>query len=1019
MNTKGKFTDLFIQRPVLASVISLFILLLGLRAIFSLSIQEYPQMKNADIVVSTIYPGASAEVIQGFITTLLSSSIAAAEGIDYLSASSQQGLSTITAHVRLNYDPDKALVNVQATVLAIAGQLPLESQRPVLIKQTGSDLALMYIGYTSVQMTPPQIADYLAKAVVPVIQAVPGVGKVAILGTANTAMRIWVDPKKLLIHQLTATDVETALQSNNYQSAAGSLQGQYVLININAKTGTSDVEQFNNIVIKRQTDGSLVRISDVAKVERGADNYNSSIIFNGKKAVFVAVDTVPGANPLQVINQVKTQLPVLAKQYPSVLKGEIIYDVTNYISSSIKEVLKTIVEAIAIVTAIIFLFLGSLRIIIIPVITIPLSLIGVCSLMLAFGFSLNLLTLLAMVLAIGLVVDDAIVVAENIYRQVEAGMTSLQAALTGAREIATPVIAMSITLAAVYAPIAVMQGITGALFTEFAVTLAAAVIISGVIALTLSPMMCSKLLDGNISNVKFVKIVNGFFLRLRNLYQYWLVKVLHYRLVVLVFALLILASCLILAMSTSQELAPEEDRGLIIVSANAPQYAGPDYLVKYTKQLEKIYASVPDIKNYFIFNGVDGVTNAFSGVILKPWASGRLPQTAIMPLIEAKISQITGLEINAFPLPSIPGTSGLPVQFVVTTLNNYKVLAAASEVLLNDARNSGMFVFVTTDLQFNQPNLNVIIDRNKAADLGVSMQEIGKTLSVLLGENFVNRFNLQQNSYKVVLQLAPTFRVNPDDLNHIYVRSQDGAMVPLASLITFNVDAVPNALNQYQQLNAATIAGFMKPGFTVQAGLNFLKQDLLTKYPQGFGTGYKGESRQIMQQNNSLASAFALAIIIIFLVLAAQFESWRDPLIILISVPMSICGALILLNVGVASLNIYTGIGLVSLIGLISKHGILIVDFANKLRDEAQLSISDAIVQAAAMRLRPILMTTAATVCGVLPLIFSSGPGAASRFSMGIVIASGMLIGTGFTLFVVPAMYTYLTLRQRPKLLIV
>lgn len=1007
------FTDIFIKRPVLASVISLLILLVGLRSLLVLPIQQYPEMKNTNIVVTTAYPGADAEVVQGFITTILSRSIASAEGIDYLSSSTQQGLSVITAHIRLNYDPNKALVNVQAALLAVSGQLPSESQQPVITKETGNQVALLYMGYTSHSMTQPQIAHYLSKTVVPALQALPGVGKVSILGSTDPAMRIWVDPQKLDVYKLTALDVANALKANNYQSAAGAVEGQYVLFNIDASTGANTVEDFNQLVIKRLKDGSLLRLQDIAKVELGAESYNSSVIADGQTAVFISVDAAPGANPLSTIQLVNKTLPDLAKSYVPGLTGKVVYDATIYISSSIKEVIKTILEATGIVILVIFLFLGSLRTVVIPIVTIPLSLIGVTSLMLAFGFSINLLTLLAMVLAIGLVVDDAIVVVENVYRHVEEGLSGFEAALKGAREIATPVITMSITLAAVYAPIAFMQGITGALFTEFAVTLALAVVLSGLIALTLSPMMCSRLLTHDISEVKFVQFIDKVFTRMRQGYERRLTQSLNYRGITLFFGGCILVASAVLALTTRSELAPDEDQGFVVLAMRAPQYANADYLKKYTHELQSIYDSIPAIGDYFIVNGAGSVTHGFAGAILKPWSERSASQSQVQSEIQTKVRQIPGLQLFAFPIPSLPGADGAPLQFVVTSLSSPKILSEVNDTLLNDARQSGKFAYIYSDLLFNQPKLSLLIDRNKAADLGVSLQDIGATLGFFLSENYVNRFNQDQSSYKVVVQLPRENRLNPEELKKITVRSQSGHMVPLSSLIAYDLKAEPSSLNQYQQLNAFTVSGMLNFGVTLKEGLDFLKQDLFQKYPSGFGVGYTGGSRQLMEESHSMGYTFAFALVIIFLVLAAQFESFRDPLIILCSVPMSLCGALFFLNAGLATLNIYTSIGLVSLVGLISKHGILIVDFANKLRESQKLSVQEAIVQAAGLRLRPILMTTAAMVFGVLPLILAKGPGAVSRFDIGLVIATGMTIGTFFTLFVVPTIYTYLTRKQR------
>ena len=1004
-----RFTDLFIKRPVLASVISLLILFLGLRAISDLSLRQFPKMDNTVITVMTVYPGANAELMQGFITSPLQKSIAGADGIDYLTAQSTEGVSTIKAYIKLNYDPAQAMTDIMAKVSEVRDKLPKESNQPVIKKETGSSIALMYMGFNSNDMNTQQITDYLSRVIQPELQTVGGVAAAEILGGQTYAMRIWLNTEKMSALSISTGEVVAALQSQNFQSAAGQIKGKLVLYNINATTSLNHADQFSNIVVK-QTNNTLVRLKDIAKVELGAETYDSSVIFNGKTAVFVGIQGTPTANPLTVIDNVKALMPKLAINYPPGFEGKVVYDSTKYIRSSLHEVISTITEASIIVIIVIFLFLGTLRTVTIPVVTIPLSLIGVCSLMFAMGYSLNLLTLLAMVLAIGLVVDDAIVVVENIYRHVEEGLTPYDAAIKGAREIASPIISMTTTLAAVYAPIGFMTGLTGALFKEFAFTLAFCVIISGVIALTLSPMMCSKILNASLSQNSFTRAIDEFFDNFKNRYSQRLKSVLQYRTVTVAFAIIMLFACGLLALTTNTELAPEEDQSVIFVSANAPNYANLDYLEKFTNEFNKIYHSFPETEDYFIINGAGAVNNAISGLMLKPWDKRKKSQKTMQNLLQAKMFGIAGINAFAFPLPSIPGSSdGMPVQFVITSTADYTVIHQVVQKLMDAANKSGLFMFVDSDLKFEKPQLEVNIDRDKAGIMGVRMEDIGTSLATLLGGNYVNRFSREGQSYYVIPQVPDDLRRNPHAIDSMYIPlAGQKELVPLSSVVSMNIKTIPNQLNQFQQLNSATLSGMMMPGKTISDCLTFLQAEAKKVFPTGVAYDFAGQSRQVVQEGSTMLFTFFFALVIIYLVLSAQFESFRDPFIILISVPLSIAGALIPLHLGFATLNIYTGIGLVTLIGLISKHGILMVEFANQLQVTESLPIHDAIIKAAELRLRPILMTTAAMVLGVVPLILASGAGAESRFDIGLVIASGMLVGTCFTLFVVPTMYTLL-----------
>jgi multidrug efflux pump len=1010
-----RFTDIFVRRPVLAAVVSLLILLIGLRAAFELPVRQYPELKNTVITVSTSYPGAPAELMQGFITTPVSQAVATAEGIDYMTASSAQGMSTVKAFVRLNYDPNVAMTDVMAKVQQVKYQIPQEANDPVILKSTGDTTAVMYMGFSSPELTGPAITDYLTRVVQPLLATVPGVAQAEILGGQPFAMRIWLDPDRLAARGLSASEVEAAIRANNFQSAPGQAKGYFTVVDIVADTGLTDLEDFRDMVVKAEN-GGLVRLRDVATIELGAQSSNASVSMNGEQAVFIGVNSTPTGNPLNIVAGVRELMPTIERGLPPTVKAQIVYDSTRFIQSSINEVTRTLIEAVAIVIVVIFLFLGSIRSVLIPVVTIPLSIIGGCMLMLALGFSLNLLTLLAMVLAIGLVVDDAIVVVENVHRHIEEGLTPLQASLVGAREIAGPVIAMTITLAAVYAPIGFLAGLTGSLFREFAFTLAGAVIISGVVALTLSPMMCSLILKPHGSQGRFANFVDRTFTRLENAYGRKLDRTLDYRPVTALFALAVLGITAFLFLHTSSELAPEEDQGIVFSLIKAPQYANLDYVDHYGRQVDQVFASFPETDTRFVVNGMEGGPNSgIAGMILKPWDERERTAKEINPVVQSKLNEITGEQVFAFSLPPLPGsTGGLPVQMVISSPAGYETVFRLTEEIKARARQSGLFIVTDSDLAFNNPVIRINIDRSKANDLGITMAEIGSTLATMVGGNYVNRFNLNGRSYEVIPQVPRSDRLTPEQLGRYYVTTHSGQPVPLATVVNISTDTAPNALTQYNQLNAATFSAVPMPGVTMGQAVDFLERTAQELLPADFQHAYLSDSRLYVTEGNQLAVTFVFALIVIFLVLAAQFESLRDPFVILVSVPMSICGALLPLFFGLGTLNIYTQIGLVTLIGLISKHGILMVEFANELQRNADLDRRAAIERAARVRLRPILMTTAAMVVGLFPLLAATGAGAASRFAIGLVIVSGMLIGTLFTLFVLPAVYTMLAADHRP-----
>ncbi len=1004
------FTDIFIRRPVLASVVSLLVLLIGFQAYTKLPIRQYPELSSTTITITTSYPGANADLIKGFITTPIEQAVASTEGIDTLVSNSQQNTSTITLNLRLNADPDRAVADVLSKVNQVKFQLPREANDPVVVKQTGQGFALMYLSFNSDKLDSAQITDYITRVVQPKLQTIDGVANAQILGGQTFAMRIWLDPNRMAARGVTPADVRTALAANNFISAAGQVKGDYVQTSINAETSLDSAKAFGNLTVLSRGD-AITRLADIAKIELGPESVDSSSVFDGLKAVFVGIYATPTANPLTVIENVSKAFPSIKAELPPGIDSAIAYDSTEFIRASIWEVAKTLGEAAIIVVVVIFLFLGNLRSTLIPIVTIPLSLVGVMIVLLAMGYSINLLTLLALVLAIGLVVDDAIVVVENIYRHIEEGMTPNDAALKGAREIAGPVVSMTITLAAVYAPIGFVAGLTGALFREFAFTLAGAVVVSGVIALTLSPMMCSRLLSAQSGQGRFVRFLDRAFDALRRRYERRLHKTLNFRAMTLMVLVAVMVMTGIFYVSTPKELAPDEDQGILFTLVKAPQYANLDYTEHATGTLYDILNSVPEKAHVFAINGSGGVAQAFVGLLFKPWEDRQRSAKQILGSLQPKLATVPGAQVIAFSPPALPGsTGGPPLQFVIRTTGDYKQLAETVAKLKKEADASGLFIFTDTDLKFDTPQIEFKINAAKANRLGVAMQDVGSSLATLLGGNYVNRFNLYGRSYEVIPQVPREFRDTPDWLLRYQVRSMGGELVPLSSFATVSRSVQPNALTSFQQLNSATLQGVPFPGRTLGEGLDFLKAKAKEIFPAGYTYDFAGDSRQYEQEGNALVATFVFALIVIFLVLAAQFESFRDPFVILIALPCSMFGALLPLNIGgvmqLFSINIYSQIGLVTLIGLISKHGILMVEFANRMQEEG-MSRRAAIEHAAGVRLRPILMTTAAMVVAMVPLMIATGAGAQSRIAIGVVIAAGMTIGTMFTLFVTPAVYTF------------
>jgi hydrophobe/amphiphile efflux-1 (HAE1) family protein len=1017
------FTDIFVKRPVLATVVSLLILLAGLQAVFQLPIRQFPEVADTKIEITTAYPGANADQIKGFITTPLQQAVASTEGVETIESSSGQNFSTITLKLRLDADGDRALSDVLSKVNEVKGILPEAANDPVVKRTTGAGFALMYISFKSEQMTPPQISDYLDRVVRPRLQAINGVASAEILGGSTFAMRVWLDPDKMASLGITPLDVRNALAANNFTTAAGEVKAEFTQKNINAQTSLEKPEEFAQLVVATRDD-TVIRLGQIAKVELGPENNSFAAAFDGVKAVFMGITATPDANPLTVIAAVRDAMPEVQRGLPQGLDANIAYDATEFINESIWEVGKTLLEAGLIVIVVIFLFLGNFRSTFIPVVTIPLSLVGVALVLVAFGYSINLLTLLALVLAIGLVVDDAIVVVENIHRHIEEGMMPFDAAIKGAREITGPVIAMTITLAAVYAPIGFTSGLTGALFREFAFTLAGAVVVSGVIALTLSPMMASKMLKPHEELSWFGRLVERVFGSLQGFYRRRLDGTIKQRSVFAWVAVLTVVLSGVLYNAINRELAPAEDQGVLFAFINAPEHTNLDYLTTYTDQLTEIFMDVPERQNLFAINGFPTSHGAFMGLILKPWGERERSDLSVLGELQGKFMGVAGVNAFATAPSAIPvGAGEMPVEFVITYPGDYTQLASTLDAIDAEAKKSGLFIFTNADLRFSTPQAELIVDKDRANKLGVTMQEVGATLSTLLGGNNVNRFAVEGRSYQVIPQVPRGERATTEQILKYHVRAANGDMVPLSSFISLGQSVQPNSLKTFQQLNSATLQGVPFPGRTVGEAVTFLQQKADELFPHGMAYDFKGESRQFVKEGNALAVTFAFSLLLIYLVLAAQFESFRDPFIILIGLPATLFGALFVLwilgnvngmmqnnppfNIGSGTINIYTQIGLVTLIGLIAKHGILMVEFANKLQETQGMDKNSAIKEAAAVRLRPILMTTAAMVIGVVPLLIADGAGAKSRFDIGVVIAAGMTIGTMFTLFITPAIYSF------------
>jgi multidrug efflux pump len=1025
------FTDLFVGRPVLAIVVSVVIVIAGLNAWRTLSVRQYPRSDNAVVNVSTVYVGASAEVVRGFVTSAIERSIASVDGIEYVESKSLLGLSLVSARLKINYDTTKALVDITAKVNQVRNELPQEAEIPAISVATAdSDFAAAYLSFSSDTRSQSEITDYIVRSVQPRLAALAGVQEIQIFGARTYAMRVWMNPDRLAAHGLSPADIRAALAANNYLSAVGGTKGAFVQVNLTANTDLHTQEEFRDLVLRREND-TIVRLRDVAEVELGAEDYDTTVTMNGESTVFLGVLPLPTANTIEVVDLVRADLEEIRRDLPSGVEAAIAYDASEYVSNAISEVERTLTDTLLIVVLVIFLFLGSVRSVLVPVAAIPVSLIGGIFLMQLFGFTLNLLTLLAIVLAVGLVVDDAIVMVENVDRHIRKGRSASEAAALAARELIGPIIAMTITLAAVYTPIGFQGGLTGALFREFALTLAGAVMISGVVALTLSPMMAAKLLRAERKEHGFSANINRAFEALRRAYGTALDKTLGARPAVYVLwgALSFLAVPMYIF--SAKELAPLEDQGFTFGIIQNQANASANQKLHYGAAVEQVFLGEPerDLTFQLLLSPSDPMSVAqgvggFAGMVLKPWDERERSVAEILPEVQAKLSAVPGLQVYAGRPPALPGGSNYPVEFVITSTDEPEQMLEYALRLQQKAGESGVFYFPPEiDLKYDQPQSEIMIDYDKVAALGLSNAQVGADLAAALGGNYVNRFNIDGRAYKVIPQIERAERLNPDQLQNIFVTGPNDQLVPLGTIATLRDSTVPRTLNRFQQLNSIKLSGMTAQ---LDEGLKVLEAAAREILPPGYTINYTGESRQLRTEGGKFLPALGLAIVAIFLVLAVQFNSFRDPLVILLgSVPLAMFGALIFTilkmpDVGLpyftdgwtTTMNIYAQVGLVTLVGLVAKNGILIVEFANKTQERG-LTKLEAVKEAAMTRLRPVLMTSVATVAGHLPLTIVDGPGAAARNSIGLVLVGGMTIGTIFTLFVVPALYVLLAKQHR------
>ena len=1001
------FTDLFVRKPVIALVVNIAILVVGLIAYFQLNTRQFPRSDSAVVNVTTVYFGASAETVRGYITTQLERVIASADGIDYIESSSTAGLSTISVYLRLNYDTNAALAQISSKIDQVRNELPPEAESPTIeVATSDNQFASMYLSFYSEEMDQNQITDYLNRMVQPRLSAVKGVQRADVLGGRVFAMRVWLKPDELAAHGLSPAEVRQALQANNALAAVGATKGSMLSVSLVANTDLKNVEEFRNLVVAERN-GALIRLSDVADVVLGAESYDQEVRFGGQTATFMGIWVLPTESTVEVIQRVRDVMPDIQASLPAGLNATIAYDATKYIDDALHEIVHTLIDTLLVVTVVIFIFMGSLRSVVIPLVAMPLSLIGAMALMLVFGFTINLLTLLAIVLAVGIVVDDAIVMVENVERHIREGLAPFDAAIVAARELVAPVISMTITLATVYAPIAFQGGLTGALFREFAMTLAGAVMVSGFVALTLSPMMSAFMLPKkDMEERGLAGFTNRIFDRIRDRYERVIGASLNWVPVTLTTAVLLTLLLGPFFMLAQRELAPKEDQGVVFSIMQPPPTATIDQNILFAEEVQRIFQSVPEYENSFQLTATG---MGFSGIILKPWSERTRSSLDIEAALQGPAASIPGMNVIVTTPEPLPAGGQFPIEFVVrSTAEHSEMLEIAEQLVLfaNTEANAGggapTFYFADTDLKFDLPQVEIEIDKDKVAAMGLSLSDVARDLGSMLGGGYVNRFVNEGRSYRVIPQVERGQRLNAEQLLNYHVRGPQGQLIPLSTIATLKETVQPRTLNRFQQLNSVKITGV---GPSIDQALKKLEAKAAEILPPGYSIDYGGQSRQLRHEGGALWKAGVLALILIFLVLAAQFNSFRDPFIILLgSVPLALVGAMLPIFLWKTSLNIFSQIGLITLVGLISKNGILIVEFANSLQEQG-VSKREAIRRAAATRLRPVLMTSAATVFGHMMLIFVTGPGAAARNSIGWVLVIGMAVGTFFTLFVVPAFY--------------
>jgi multidrug efflux pump len=997
-------TDIFIKRPVLAIVLNLMIVLIGLRGMFSLPVQQYPKLESTSIVITTIYIGASAETVRGFLTTPIEQAVSSIAGIDYIESESTAGVSKITVRLKLNHNSTTALAEISARLQQVRRELPAEAEPPqVELNRADRPYASFYLSFTSDDLNVSQLTDWLIRNIQPQLKTLPGVQRIGIEAGQLPAMRIWIAPERLSEVNLTPGDIFNALRRNNYLAAIGRIKSESVQIDLLTNTDLKTPEEFRDLIVSQRNDATI-RLGDVAKVELGSEEPMMNAIYGGKPAVYVSVWPLPGSNEIEVAHNLRAEMDRLKDTLPSNIDMQLAFDATMFMENAINEISKTLVETIIIVGIVVFLFMGSLRTAIVPLIAMPVSLIGAVLIMLVMGFSLNLLTLLAIVLSVGLVVDDAIVVVENIQRHVQDGMTRIQAALVGARELVGPIIAMTITLATVYAPIGMQSGLTGMLFKEFAFTLASAVLVSGVVAVTLSPVMSAYMISPSGKEGFLTRFVNRQFERLQSLYGSMLGVIIQVRWGILLGTLLIALAAAPLYLLSGKELAPVEDQSAIAVMLQSAPDSTLAASTEATIKLADSFGSLPETKYMWALANAGG---GFGGVITKDFKDRDRTTMAMVPDVMGIAMQNPGLKAFPVVVPPLPGAGNYGVEILLKSDAPPEELVKMSQQIVQKAMETGMFMFADTDLKFDLPQARVIVDREKVADLGMDLASVAQELGVLLGGGYVNRFNYFNRSYQVIPQLAEEERKSISSLMDLKIRTPSGELIPVSSFASIEPTTAPRSLKRFQQQAAIQIFGepLPSPMLTKESCLSKMEEIIREVAGESVAIDYGGESRQIRNEGSSLTVTLGFALVLIYLVLSAQFQSFRDPLIVLLgSVPLAISGALALTFLGLTTINIYSQVGLITLVGLVAKNGILIVEFANHLQEQGANKLV-AILEASKTRLRPVLITSAATVLGHFPLVIVEGPGAMARNSIGIVLVAGMLIGTFFTLFVVPALY--------------